>query len=386
MEVRAAVLHEARTPLTVETVTLDPPRVGEVLVRVAAAGVCHSDVRLADGDLGDGRWPTVLGHEGAGVVEAVGPDTGGVAAGDRVAFCFVPPCRACGACAAGRFNLCETAGEHAWAGTLLDGTTRLRLADGRPLRHFNFVSCFAERCVVPAASAVPIPLELPLWQAALLGCAVVTGFGAVRNAARVGIGESVCVVGCGGIGQQIVAAARMAGAGRIVAVDRDAAKLALARRRGATDTVDASTGDPARAVLALGPGGVDHALEAVGDPATIRLAWDVLRPGAAAIVVGIAPRGAEARVPALELLSEKSLRGSYYGSGNPPLEIARLGRLMADGRVGVADVVSHLTDLEGIEAAFERLRCGSGDRSVAVIDAALAGAPDQALGGAESAV
>ena len=386
MEIRAAVLHEARTPLSVETLTLDPPHAGEVLVRVAAAGVCHSDVRLADGDLGDGRWPTVLGHEGAGVVEAVGADAGGLAPGDRVAFCFVPPCRACTACAAGRFNLCEIAGKHAWAGTLLDGTTRLRLADGRPVRHFNFVSCFAEHCVVPAASAVPIPSELPLWQAALLGCAVVTGFGAVRNAAHVEIGDSVCVVGCGGIGQQMVAAARMAGAGRIVAVDRDGAKLALALRRGATDTVDASAGDPVQEVLALVPGGVDHALEAVGHPATIRLAWDVLRPGASAIVVGIAPRGAEARVPALDLLSEKSLRGSYYGSGNPPAEIARLGRLMADGRITVADAVSHLTDLEGIEAAFERLRRGSGARTVAVIDAALAGAPERTvLGAAASA-
>ena len=375
IEVRAAVLHEAGAPLSVETVGLDPPAAGEVLVRVAAAGVCHSDVRLADGDLGDGRWPTVLGHEGAGVVEAVGPGVTTVAPGDRVAFCFVPSCRACGACAAGRFNLCETAAEHAWAGTLLDGTTRLRLADGRPVRHFNFVSCFAERCVVPAASAIPVPAGLPLWQAALLGCAVVTGYGAVRNAARVGVGESVCVIGCGGIGQQIVAAARMAGADPIVAVDRDAAKLALARARGATDTVDAGSGDPLPRVLELVPGGVDHALEAVGSQATIRLAWDVLRPGATAIVVGISPRGTEARIPALELLSEKGLRGSYYGSGNPAVEIARLGRLMADGRLAVADAVSHLTDLEGIEAAFGRLREGSGARSVAVIDAALADAP-----------
>ena len=375
MEIRAAVLHEAGAPLRVETLTLDPPRAGEVLVRVAAAGVCHSDVRLADGDLGDGRWPTVLGHEGAGVVEAVGADVAHVVPGDRVAFCFVPSCRACEACAAGRFNLCETAMAHAWAGTMLDGTTRLRLADGRPVRHFNFVSCFAERCVVPAAGAVPIPAALPMWQAALLGCAVVTGFGAVRNAARVGLGESVCVIGCGGIGQQIVAAARMVGAGRIVAVDRDGAKLALARRRGATDTVDASAGDPLAAVLAACPGGVDHALEAVGSPATIRLAWDVLRPGATAVVVGISPRGAEVRLPALELLSEKSLRGSYYGSGNATVEVARLGQLMADGRLEVADAISHLTDLDGIEDAFGRLRRGSGARTVAIVDAALAGAP-----------
>jgi S-(hydroxymethyl)glutathione dehydrogenase/alcohol dehydrogenase len=377
MDVRAAVLHEGGAPLSVETVTLDPPGPGEVLVRVAAAGVCHSDVRLADGDLGDGRWPTILGHEGAGIVEAVGPGVDGVVVGDHVALCFVPACRRCGACTDGRPNLCEAATAHAWAGTMLDGTTRLRLADGRPLRHFNFVSCFAERCVVPAASAVPIPEMLPLWQAALLGCAVVTGFGAVRNAARVALGESVCVIGCGGIGQQIVAAARMAGAGRIVAVDRDPAKLALAGARGATDLVDASEVDPRAAVGALVPGGVDHALEAVGSPATIRLAWDVLRAGATAIVVGIGPRGAEARVPALELLSEKGVRGSYYGSGDPAREIARLARLMADGRIEVADAVSHVTDLDGIEQAFGRLRAGSGARTVAVIDAGIAGAPDR---------
>jgi S-(hydroxymethyl)glutathione dehydrogenase / alcohol dehydrogenase len=375
IDVRAAVLHEAGGPLRVEAIGLDEPRSGEVLVRVAAAGVCHSDVRLADGDLGDGRWPTVLGHEGAGVVEAVGDGVDGLAPGDRVALCFVPACRRCDACTAGRPNLCETALEHAWTGTMLDGTTRLHLSDGRPVRHFNFVSCFAERCVVPAAGAVPVPPELPLWQAALLGCAVVTGFGAVRNAARVAIGDTVCVIGCGGIGQQIVAAARMAGAGRVVAVDRDPAKLALALARGATDAVDAGAGDPRAAVLALVRGGVDHALEAVGSPATIRLAWDVLRPGATAVVVGIGPRGAEARLPALELLSEKGLRGSYYGSGDPALEIARLAGLMADARIEVADAVSHLTDLAGIEEAFGRLRAGSGARTVAVLDAELAGAP-----------
>jgi S-(hydroxymethyl)glutathione dehydrogenase/alcohol dehydrogenase len=378
MEVRAAVLHEGGAPLSVETVTLDPPRAGEVLVRVAAAGVCHSDVHLADGNLGDDRWPTILGHEGAGVVEAVGPEVDDLAAGDPVALCFVPSCRRCRACTEGRPNLCETASAQAWAGALLDGTSRLRLADGRPVRHFNFVSCFAERCVVPVASAVPIPRELPLWQAALLGCAVVTGFGAVRNAARVALGESVCVIGCGGIGQQIVAAARMAGAGRIVAVDRDPAKLELALARGATDTVDASAGDPRKAVRALVPGGVDHALEAVGNPATIRLAWDVLRPGATAVVVGIAPRGAEASVPALQLLAEKGLRGSYYGSGDPGREIARLADLMAGGRIEVGDAISHLTDLDGIEEAFGRLRAGSGARTVAVLDAELAGAPDYA--------
>jgi S-(hydroxymethyl)glutathione dehydrogenase/alcohol dehydrogenase len=373
MEVAAAVLHAPGRPLSVESVALDGPRAEEVLVRVGAAGVCHTDLHLAEGKLGEDRWPMVLGHEGAGVVEAVGAGVAGLAPGDRVAFCFVPPCRRCAACMRGRFNLCETAAAHAWAGTLLDGSSRLRLAGGEPVQHCNFVSCFAERCVVPAASAVPIPADLPLRLAALLGCAVMTGVGAVRNAARVRVGESVCVIGCGGVGLQIVSAARLVGAGQIVAVDRDAAKLELARSWGATDTVSAADEDAVAAVLRLLPGGVDHAFEAVGSPATIRQAWDVLRPGATAIVVGIAPKGVEVAIPALELLSEKGLRGCYYGSANATVEIAMLAPLVADGRLALAEAVSHVTDLQGIEAAFDRLRRGVGVRTVVVLDEQLAG-------------
>jgi Zn-dependent alcohol dehydrogenase len=369
---RAAVLHAGGRPLVVEDVELDPPRAGEVLVRVAAAGICHSDLHLADGHLGEGRWPIVLGHEGAGVVEAVGPGVAGPAPGDRVAFCFVPACGGCRACAAGRSNLCETAAAHALAGTLLDGTSRLRLADGTPLQHFNFVSCFAERCVVPAASAVPIPAELALWEAALLGCGVVTAVGAVRNAARVAVGERVCVIGCGGVGLQIVAAARLAGAARIIAVEPGADKRERALARGATHAVDPRE-NAVLAVLAVAPGGVDHAFEAVGRPETIRLAWDVLRPGATAVVVGIAPAGVDVALPALELLSEKGIKGSYYGSSNPPLALAMVAELVAGGRLPAGDVVSHVTDLDGIEEAFGRLRRGEGARTLAILNAELAG-------------
>lgn len=375
MRVAAAVAHEPGAALAVEEVLLDPPGAGEVLVRVAAAGVCHSDLHLADGHLGTERFPIVLGHEGAGVVEAVGPGVEHVAPGDHVAFCFVPSCLACPACRAGRYTLCETAAVHSLAGTLMDGTSRLRRAGGHALRHFLFVSCFAERCVVPAASAVAIPPELALWEASLLGCGVVTGVGAVRNAARVAGGESVCVVGCGGIGLQIVAAARLVGAGTIIAVERDAAKRELALARGATHAVDPERGDPAGAVLALAPGGVDHAFEAVGSPTTIRIAWDVLRPGATAIVVGIAPSGVEVTLPALEFLSEKGIKGCYYGSANAAVELGQLARLVADGRFPVEDVVTDFTDLAGIEAAFGRLRRGEGARTVVVLDRELAGAP-----------
>ena len=374
MRTRAAVLRRAGRPLTVEDVELDPPQAGEVLVRVAAAGVCHTDLHLADGRLGDGRVPIVLGHEGAGIVEAVGTGVDGLAPGDRVAFCFVPSCGACRTCAAGRANLCETVLPHAWAGTLLDGTSRLRGADGVPLQHFNFVSCFAEHCVVPAGSAVMLPGALPLWQAALVGCAVVTGIGAVRNAARVAPGETVCVIGCGGVGLQVVAGSVAAGAARVVAVDPDPVKRELALGRGATDAVPAGA-EAVAAVLALVPGGVDHAFEAVGRPATIRQAWDVLRPGGTAIVVGIAPLGAEVALPALELLSERGLRGSYYGSAHPAAEIARLAALVAAGELPLADVVSHVTELGGIDAALGRLRAGAGARTVAIMDPDAAGRP-----------
>jgi S-(hydroxymethyl)glutathione dehydrogenase / alcohol dehydrogenase len=374
MRTRAAVLHEYRTPLGVCEVQLDPPRAGEVLVRVAAAGVCHTDLHLADGHLGAGRHPIVLGHEGAGIVEAIGHGVAHVAPGDPVAFCFVPSCGACAACAAGRRNLCETAAAAAWAGTLLDGSSRLRLAGGAPVRHFNFVSCFAERCVVPAGCAVPVPPSLPLWQASLLGCGVVTAVGAVRNAARVAAGETVCVIGCGGVGLQLVAAARLAGAGRVIAVERDEVKLALALARGASDGVRAGDAGEARAgVLALAPGGVDHAFEAVGSPATIRLAWDVLRPAATATVVGIAPAGAELALPALELLSEKGIRGSYYGSGDPAALLASMAEMTAAGDFSVADVVTHVTELDGIDEAFARLRAGEGARTVVLVDAGSAG-------------
>ncbi len=375
LAMRAAVLHEPRTPLVVEEVLLDPPEEDEVLVRVAAVGVCHSDLHLAEGHLGGRRWPIVLGHEGAGVVEAVGAHVTHVRPGDAVGFCFVPSCRACRQCRAGRLTLCERAGEASWRATLLDGTTRLRTSDGEPLKHFLCVACFAEWTVVPAASAIPLPPALPLWQAALIGCGVVTGLGAVRNVAHVQPGETVCVVGCGGVGLQVVAGASLAGAGAIVAVDRDPTKLELALARGATHAVAADGEDTVRQIRKLTDGGVDHAFEVVGLPETIRLAWDVLHPGATAVIVGLAAKDVQATVPAIEFLSEKSLKGCYYGSGDPAAELASLAGLVADGRLDVAGVVSHLTDLDGIEAAFERLRRGEGTRTVAVLDRDLAGAP-----------
>jgi S-(hydroxymethyl)glutathione dehydrogenase/alcohol dehydrogenase len=251
---------------------------------------------------------------------------------------------------------------------MLDGTSRLSFPDGERIQHFNFISCFAERAVVPAASAVPIPPDLLPRQAALLGCGAVTGFGAVRNAARVEAGESVCVVGCGGVGLQVVAAAKMAGADPIVAVDTDASKLERARERGATCVVRAEGPPAVSAVLSMVGEGVDHSFEVVGRADTIRTAFDVLRPGATAIVVGIAPRGVDVSLPAQEFLSEKGIRGSYYGSGDPARDLAELVHMASSGVLDLDGVVSHVTDLEGIEDAFERLRRGEGARTIVMMD------------------
>ena len=372
--IRAAVLREPGDVL-VEDVELDPPGPGEVLVRVAAAGVCHSDVHLADGALGEGRWPMVLGHEGAGVVVEVGEGVTHLRPGDEVVLCWVPSCRECAACRAGRPTLCAVAAKHSLTGTLLDGTSRLRLPDGTVLQHGLMTACFAELVVVPAAGAIPLPGGLALWQAALLGCGVMTGFGAVRNVAQVEAGESVVVIGVGGVGLQVLAAAKLAGATPLVAVDRDPAKLARAVERGADAVVDTSTDEnPVRTLRSLTQGGADHSFEVVGLPETMLLAWKALRPGATAVVIGIAAKGAELVLPALELSTDKGIRGSFYGSGDPAADLPELARLATDGTLDLAGIVTQLDTLDGVGDALDRLRRGEGVRTVLVLDPALAGA------------
>jgi S-(hydroxymethyl)glutathione dehydrogenase / alcohol dehydrogenase len=375
IRMKAAVLREFGHALRIEDVVLDPPSRDEILVKVGASGVCHSDLRLAEGGLGRARIPIVLGHEGAGVVVSVGLGVSHVSVGDHVAFSIDPACGQCRFCREGKPTLCEVTALNGGRGTLMDGSTRLHSNAGEPLKHFLFVACFAEYCVVPAKSAVPIPPALPLWQAALLGCAVITGSGAVRNVAQVAAGDSVCVIGCGGVGLQVITAAQLAGAGAIIAVDRSREKLERALGHGASHAIDSSAEAPVDRVKELSDGGVDYAIEVVGMAETIRLAWDVLRPGGSAVVVGLAPVGLEVSIPAIEFLSGKSLKGCYYGSGDPATELPELAEMAAAGRFPLANSVSNFTDLTGIDAAFQRMRDGIGARTVVFVDPTIAGAP-----------
>lgn len=351
---KAAVWLEPNARSRVEEIEVLDPRAGEVRVAVAAAGVCHSDLHLALGHLGVHRFPTVLGHEGAGVVEAVGYGVTSVAIGDRVSFCFIPSCGQCRQCRRGHPNLCEPGSKAAFSGTMLDGSFRMQRADGTPLQQFLTVGAFAEATVVPAASVVKVPDALPLDQAALVGCAVLTGFGAVRNAGNVQPGDRVAVIGCGGVGLQVIAAARMAGAESIVAIDPVASKRDLALSQGATGF---SSPDEAR-------GPFDLVFEVVGRAESIELGWSLLDSGGTVVVVGISPSGVEATIRAIDFSSEKTLRGSFYGSGNPARELAHLAKLVTEGTVDLSRVVSHTTDLTGIDEAFDRLQRGEGARTV----------------------
>jgi S-(hydroxymethyl)glutathione dehydrogenase/alcohol dehydrogenase len=352
--VKAAVWTGPGTAGEVRQVELAPPGPGEVEVRLAAAGVCHSDYHLSLGHFGQHRFPIVLGHEGAGVVEAVGSGVDTVKVGERVALCFIPSCGRCRQCLRGKPNLCEPGSAAAFAGTMLDGGYRMRLPDGAPLQQFLALGAFAERTVVPERSVVAVPDQLPLEQAALVGCAVLTGFGAVRNVAGVGPGDRVAVLGCGGVELQVIAACALAGAERIAAIDVSPTKAELAMAQGASEFLLA---EEAR-------GRFDYVFEVVGSPETIELSWRLLEAGGTVVVVGISPAGVEARIRAIDFASEKSLRGSFYGSGDPASQIRELAALAASGGVDLSRVVSHTTDLAGINQAFERMSRGEGARTV----------------------
>jgi NDMA-dependent alcohol dehydrogenase len=364
MRARAAVLFAVGGALEVREVEVAPPRAGEVLVRMVAAGVCHTDRHVMTGHVA-APLPAVLGHEGAGVVVEVGAGVTSVEPGDHVIPLWRLACGACEHCTAGKPALCGEGMQVRTTGCLLDGTSRLSLA-GAPLKHFCGVSSFAEHAVIPERGVLRIPDDLPLDRAALLGCAVVSGVGAVFNAARVRPGTSVAVFGAGGVGLNLVQGAAIAGAGMIVAVDVVARKLEWARRFGATHVVDATRGDPVAAVRALTGGrGVDYAFEAIGEPATMRQAYDTLAKRGVCVVLGVTPPAAEVAVPVMSLVfEERVLTGSIYGAGRPRLEIPKLIELYRAGKLLLDELLTRTYPFAEINEAYAALEHGEVARCV----------------------
>ncbi|MFF2995542.1 zinc-binding dehydrogenase [Streptomyces sp. NPDC057950] len=358
--VRAAVLPAVGAPLEIAEIDLPAPGAGQVRVRLAAAGVCHSDLSLSDGTMRV-PVPAVLGHEGAGTVVAVGEGVTGIVPGARVVLNWAPSCGSCHACTLGEVWLCANA---------LTGAGNVyarRASDGSDLHPGLNVAAFAEETVVAAGCLLPAPDGIPLTDAALLGCAVLTGYGAVHHSAGVQPGESVAVFGVGGVGLAALQAARIAGASKIVAVDVSAEKESLARAAGATDYVVASD-TTAREIRALtGKQGVDVAVECVGRAVTIRAAWDSTRRGGRTTVVGIGGKDQQVTFNALEIFHwGRTLAGCVYGNCDPARDLPVLAEHVRAGRLDMAMLVTGRIGLEGIPGAFENMVAGKGGRALVV--------------------
>lgn len=363
---RAAVLREPGSPLTIEDVELAAPTAGEIAVRIEASGVCHSDYHYMTGDI-TCPLPVVLGHEGAGIVEELGPGASGtIAVGDRVALTWRPRCGQCDPCITGNPVLCQSGPRQAATGGLLDGTSRLSQGDER-LNHFLGVSCFAERVVVSQTSVVPVPDGVPAEIAAIAGCAVITGVGAVVNAIGECAGDSVLVLGAGGVGLSAVMGARLAGANPIIVVDVDPEKLELAARLGATHTIDAGAGDTAEQVLALFPDGVTWAIEAIGRAATLQQAFDCLEPAGTLVAVGLGRVGETFAIPVNNLVQrQKRVIGSLYGSANPLVDLPKIFGLYLAGRLPLDELIGASYPLDQVNEAYDALKRGSVGRAVVV--------------------
>ena len=357
---KAAVLHEAKTPLVVEDVTVDKPGAHEVLIRTAACGVCRSDLHFVDG-LYPHPLPGIPGHEAAGVVEAVGSEVSTVKVGDHVVTCLSVFCGHCEYCVTGRMSLCIDRSVKRPRGA----APRLMLGD-RPIAQMLDLSAYAEQMLVHEHACVAIDRDMPLDRAALIGCAVTTGAGAVFNAAKLVPGETVCVVGCGGIGLAAVNAARIAGAGKIIAIDPVAQKRAMAQKLGATHVVDAGSATAADEVVEISRGGVHHAIEAVGRPQSAATAVKVLRRGGTATILGMMPPGETVGLSAMDLLADKKVQGALMGRNHFPVDIPRLVDFYQRGLLDLDTMVADRLPLDRINDAFDELRRGDIARSVIV--------------------
>ena len=363
--VMATVLHGVGEDLKVhDNIDIGPPGAGEVKVKVVASGVCHSDLSVQNGTI-PLTAPVVLGHEGAGIVEEVGEGVSSVQPGDHVVLSFVPNCGACYFCRRGQGFLCEK-GAMAAAGGMLDGTTRLTL-DGEPLRQMAMCGTFGNYAIVPEISMVKIDDDVDLKLAALIGCGVLTGVGAALNTADIRPGDSVAVIGCGGVGLNVIQGAKIAGAEKIIAVDMFDSKLDMAKEFGATDVVKADDGDPVANVTALNGGrGVDVAFEVIGLGPTIEQAINMARNGGEAVLVGVPRMDVMLNLNAAFtfLYLAKTVKGCWYGSSNVQEDVPKLINLYKEGKLKLQELVSREIGVDGVNDAFAAMQSGEVARSV----------------------
>jgi alcohol dehydrogenase len=373
MKIRAAVLHEMglprpygeSRPLKIEEVELDPPGDGEVLVKIHAAGLCHSDLSVIDGNR-PRPMPMAIGHEAAGEVVEVGHGVHDVAPGDHVVFVFVPSCGHCRPCASGRPALCEPAAAANGAGTLISGARRIKL-NGKEINHHLGVSAFADYAVVSRYSFVKIEKDIPFDIAALFGCAVITGVGAVVNTSQIHPGSTVAVIGLGGVGLNALLGARVAGARQIVAIDTRDDKLEFARQLGATDAFNAKDENIVARVKEATGGGVEYAFEMAGSAAALELAWNITGRGGETVSAGLPHPSQRLSIPPVQLVAEeRTLRGSYLGSCVPVRDIPNFVQLYRAGQLPVDRLMTEKIRLDEINEAFERLAEGKSVRTVMV--------------------
>ncbi len=359
---KAAVFHGTGLPMTIENVEIDKPQRREVLVRTKVAGLCHSDLHFIQG-----KYPTpapaVLGHESAGIVEAVGEDVTHVKPGDHVITCLSVFCGHCEYCTTGFLSLCSTTEVK-----MLPGKAKRMRWQGKHLNQFLNLSSFAEQMLVHENALVKVRPDMPMDLAALIGCGVVTGYGAVVHTAKVEPGSTVVVIGCGGIGLSTINAAQIAGAGRIIAVDTDPAKLGLAKAFGATEGVDGSQADLHKVILEMTGGGAHHVFECIGLKATTEAGFAMLRPRGVLTVIGMIPIGVKIEVPGVAFLAEKRIQGSMMGSNHFRIDMPRLIEFYMQGRLKLDQMISGRMPLEQINEGFEALAKGGIARNVIMMD------------------
>lgn len=359
---KAAVLRETNTPLSIEDVTCGNPGPREVLVRTVAAGVCHSDLHFADGSY-PYPLPSVLGHESAGVVLAVGDAVSYVQPGDHVITCLSAFCGHCEHCITGHMSLCQEPELQRAA----DQPARLTVG-GEAVHQFLNLSSFAEQMLIHEHALVKVRKDMPLDRAALIGCGVTTGVGAVIHTAKVAPGETVAVIGCGGVGLSAINGAAIAGAGRIIAVDMMPQKLELARKFGATDTVNPKDGDPVEAIREMTGGGVHHAFEAIGLKVTTEQAFKMLQRGGTATIIGMIPVGTQIELHGPEFLMERKIQGSNMGSNRFRVDMPRFVDFYLNGKLHLDDLISRRIKLDEVNEGMEALKTGEVARSVIMFE------------------